>query len=327
VSESQLEEALQISPAMASVLPNASSPSKVPHPDEFNPYWAYVGGAFFFFTVVNYLARYCTPRSALWSYQQSWKWRNIATSLVHSAITATWAPLCFYRHPDMSSDLAYAFNHSTHMLVSFSIGYFIYDFFDMYLYNQKQGQKNTYELLLHHACAITCFGISSHKRTLLPFASLALVVEINSIFLHSRQLFIIAGMARQTKAYKNVALLNVATFVPFRIVLLCWMARWLTLNKDTLPILFSTVGAIGVTIILVMNAILLYRIIARDYFCSSADFVKGNGANGGVAKGDPGGEGVDHPVSKDVNRIMKNFFEPDEAGPVGSKNRVSKKDD
>ena len=96
----------------------------------------------------------------------AWKWRNIATSLVHSAITAVWSPLGFYLHPEMCADVAFAFNHSTHMLISFSVGYFIYDFLDMYLYNQKNSQKNTYELLIHHACAIACFGVSSHTRTL-----------------------------------------------------------------------------------------------------------------------------------------------------------------
>ena len=179
--------------------------------------------------------------------------------------------------------MAYAFNHSTHVLISFSVGYFIYDFLDMYLYNQKNSQKNTYELLLHHCCAIACFGVSSHTRTLLPFASLALVVEINSVFLHIRQLFILLGKPRHATAYRNVALLNVGTFVVFRIVLLGWMARWLTVNKDNLPMLFLSMGISGVTLILAMNAVLFYRILNRDFFfaegpTSANELKKTNGA-------------------------------------------------
>ena len=229
----------------ASVMPNASSASSMPHADEFNPYFAYVGGGIFFFTVVNYLTRYTMPASSAGSFQgsfilfiftrnkhtcifmslsfvkelihhgfesrvqikfhpqASWKWRNIATSLVHSTITAVWSPLGFYLHPEMLADVAFAFNRSTHVLVSFSVGYFIYDFLDMYLYNQRNSQKNTYELLIHHVCAIACFGVSSHTRALLPFASLALVVEINSVFLHVRQLFIMAGKPRHATAYRD----------------------------------------------------------------------------------------------------------------------------
>ena len=144
--------------------------------------------------------------------QAAWKWRNIATSLVHSAITAVWSPLGFYLHPEMCGDVAFAFNRSTHVLVSFSVGYFIYDFLDMYLYNQRNGQKNTYELLIHHACAIACFGVSSHTRALLPFASLALVVEINSVFLHVRQLFIMAGKPRHANAYREESRFNGPNF-------------------------------------------------------------------------------------------------------------------
>ena len=217
----------------------------------------------------------CPPKAA-------WKWRNIATSLVHSAITAVWSPLGFYLHPEMCADVAFAFNHSTHMLISFSVGYFIYDFLDMYLYNQKNSQKNTYELLIHHVCAIACFGVSSHTRVLLPFASLALVVEINSVFLHIRQLFIMVGKPRHATSYRNVALLNVGTFVLFRIVLLGWMARWLTVNKDALPLLLLSMAGTGVAVILSMNAVLFYRILNRDFFWkpvpSINDMKNANGA-------------------------------------------------
>ena len=54
-----------------SVMPNASSASKVPHTDEFNPYFAYVGGGIFFFTVVNYLTRYTMPASSAGSFQEN----------------------------------------------------------------------------------------------------------------------------------------------------------------------------------------------------------------------------------------------------------------
>ena len=65
---------------------------------------------------------------------------------------------------------------------------------------------------------------------------------------------------------RNVALLNVGTFVLFRIVLLGWMARWLTVNKDTLPLLLLSMAGTGVAVILSMNAVLFYRILNRDFF-------------------------------------------------------------
>lgn len=132
---------------------------------EFNPYMGYVFGGFAFMTFVNYLTRFTIPEAVIQnplnSHRAKWKWKNIATSLVHSTITGIWAPAVFYVDPAQCYDMIYAFNHLTHALVGFSMGYFCYDFFDMYLYNKK---KSTYELLLHHVCVITCFGIAAYTR-------------------------------------------------------------------------------------------------------------------------------------------------------------------
>ncbi len=68
------------------------------------------------------------------------------------------------------------------------MGYFLYDFMDMALYNPK---RSTYELLFHHALVVSCFGISASNKVFLPYACLSLMIEINSIFLHLRQLFVI----------------------------------------------------------------------------------------------------------------------------------------
>lgn len=172
----------------------------VPPEKEFNPYWGYIAGGFFFFTVVHYLTGFAVPAAAGSTRKAQWKWRNVATSLVHSTITGLWAVVAFYQDPSMCDDMIYAFTHSAHMLISFSIGYFIYDFFDMWLYHPK---RSTYELLVHHACVISCFAIAASTRLYLPYASLALVVEINSVFLHIRQLFIIQGYpAKSSMTYR-----------------------------------------------------------------------------------------------------------------------------
>ena len=52
---------------------------------------------FFTFTTVNYLTKYLVPLQASQSVQQKWKWRNVATSFLHSLITGIWAPICFYQ--------------------------------------------------------------------------------------------------------------------------------------------------------------------------------------------------------------------------------------
>ena len=109
------------------------------------------------FTLVNWLTGSVVPSSACQTEQQKWKWRNVATSLVHSTVITVWTPVAFYQAPEMRDDLIKTFTSSSHTLVCFSIGYFLFDAIDMVLYHRK---KSTYELLLHHLLVILCFGLA-----------------------------------------------------------------------------------------------------------------------------------------------------------------------
>ncbi len=62
---------------------------------------------------------------------------------------------------------------------------------------------------------------------------------------------------------------------------------------------------------MVMNAILFYRILNSDFFAKSGSSSSGEGEH--FVLKDGGG----HPVSKDVNRIMKSFFEGEEVNEGG----------
>ena len=64
----------------------------------------------------------------------SWKWRNTLTSFLHSLTSGIWAPLVFYLDPTLADDMIKGYTGSAHTLVCFSIGYFVYDFLDMFLY-------------------------------------------------------------------------------------------------------------------------------------------------------------------------------------------------
>ena len=52
---------------------------------------------FITFSLVNYLTKFIVPVIACQTPQQRWKWRNVATSFIHSFITGVWAPICFYQ--------------------------------------------------------------------------------------------------------------------------------------------------------------------------------------------------------------------------------------
>ncbi|KAG9265197.1 TLC domain-containing protein 2 [Astyanax mexicanus] len=223
------------------------------------------GASVGFFRAANYgFSKLPVPETAQ---RNTWKWRNICTSFIHSLITGVWAVLCFYMHPQMAEDLIETHSVFSHALVSVSIGYFIYDFLDMVL-NQKIYQS--WELLFHHVVVITCFGLSVLTCRYIGFAVVALLVEINSIFLHLRQMLRMANVSKST-FYRVNSMINLGTYVVFRINTLAWMTRWLVLNRDLIPLLSYTVGSVGLAIMTVMNIVLFYRLLRTDFLKSSRE--------------------------------------------------------
>ena len=79
--------------------------------------------------------------------------------------------------------------------------------------------------MIHHFCVTFCYGLAVTSQTYIAYGALSLMVEINSVFLHARQLFILTHEPKTSSRYKANALLNIGTFVAFRILLLGWMTR------------------------------------------------------------------------------------------------------
>ncbi|KAA0203166.1 hypothetical protein HAZT_HAZT004826 [Hyalella azteca] len=108
--------------------------------------------------------------------------------------------------------------------------------------------------------------LNGERSVAFRYAIVALLVEVNSIFLHYRQLLVVEGMSRCSSQYRLTALFNVATFLVFRIAVLGWMTRWLVLHSDMVPLAVYTLGSIAMAIIVLMNIILFFRILIVDFF-------------------------------------------------------------
>uniref|UniRef100_A0A8C2TJI8 TLC domain containing 2 n=1 Tax=Coturnix japonica TaxID=93934 RepID=A0A8C2TJI8_COTJA len=202
-----------------------------------------VAGSFAAFRLLNHgVERLMPPPPS--ARRNRWKWRNIWTSLAHSVLSGGGAGI------EMGTPSC-----PPHGLLIASLfpGYFLEDFMDM-LCNQKLRQS--WELLFHHSYV--------------GFALVALLVEINSIFLHLRQILLMADLVRTT-CYRLNSIINLGTYVVFRIATLAWMTRWLFLNRQQVPLATYTVGTVGMAIMTPMNIILFYRLLRSDFFKSSRD--------------------------------------------------------
>lgn len=124
--------------------------------------------------------------------------------------------------------------------------------------------------ILSPSQVIVCFGIAVLLHQYIGFALVALLVEINSIFLHLRQILLMANLVHTT-CYRLNSIVNLGTYVVFRIATLAWMAHWLFLNRGNVPPATYAVGTVGMAIMTPMNIILLYRLLRSDFFKSSQD--------------------------------------------------------
>ncbi|KAL4223232.1 TLC domain-containing protein 2 [Mactra antiquata] len=211
------------------------------------------------FFICGYIADRLRPKVAD---KQTWRWKNISVSLVHATVSGLWSVYCFVEKPVMAEDLIKTHTLSGHTLISMSVGYFVYDTIDMMIY---QRTRQSFELLLHHIVIILCFGLAVCTKLYIGYAVLALIVELNSIFLHLRQLLQCCGIPKTNSLYRLNSLVNLGTFLGFRILTLCWMTRWIVINKDLVPLAFYTLGSVGLAVMTVMNIILFYRLLNSDF--------------------------------------------------------------
>ncbi|XP_056451032.1 TLC domain-containing protein 2-like [Gadus chalcogrammus] len=232
-----------------------------------------VGGSVCSFKLVHTLlgGLQAPPREG----HRAWRQRNIGTSLAHSSLSGAWAALCFWCHPQMAEDLISTHTRFSFSLVTLSTGYFIYDALDLLL---NQSFKRSWEVLLHHAVVVSCFSLAISSRLYVGFAVLSLLVEINTVFLHIRQLMLLSGWRnrpaggsapttdppRPTPAFRLTSLLNLATFLVFRLCTLGWMTRWLAAQAGQIPQFAHTLGTVGLGGITVMNVVLLYRLLRAE---------------------------------------------------------------
>ena len=122
-------------------------------------------------------------------------------------------------------------------------------------------------LLLLFIClfqVVTCFSLAAFSRYYLGYAMVSLLVEVNSAFLHWRQLLLLQGTPKTNSLYRKVSVANLATFVMFRIVTFGWLTRWQVLNGHTIPTPVYVLGCVSLAAITVMNIILFYRLLRSD---------------------------------------------------------------
>uniref|UniRef100_A0A3P8TEM1 TLC domain-containing protein n=1 Tax=Amphiprion percula TaxID=161767 RepID=A0A3P8TEM1_AMPPE len=209
-----------------------------------------IGGSACSFKLLNTAVGFLpTPEP---SRTKAWKWRNISTSLAHSSLTGAGAVLCFYLQPHMAGDLISSCSLLSHSLV------FCFCLFVLTLLFKLFSQ------------VISCFSLAAASRLYVGFALVSLLVEINSVFLHTRQSGPEILSPRPSLAFSIISWLNLGTFLVFRGFTLGWMSRWLACHSEHMPRYVLMMGTAGLTLISIMNAVLFYKLLRADILTNTS---------------------------------------------------------
>uniref|UniRef100_A0AC34QSE6 TLC domain-containing protein n=1 Tax=Panagrolaimus sp. JU765 TaxID=591449 RepID=A0AC34QSE6_9BILA len=194
---------------------------------------------------------------------KQYRLRNLTVSLIHSIITGGAALIFANVHPfAMFVEPMHWYQPWSRHVVLFSMAYFVHDSYDMLKYETS---RFTYELLSHHLSVFFFFTTTICSRKFIPFAYVALLLEVNGICLHIRTLMQISGNSvKRPKLYKLVMYTNIVTFLVFRFGVQAWQVQWVYHRRFEMHYIFLGIGFIGSAFFLIINAFLFFRILAAD---------------------------------------------------------------
>lgn len=111
---------------------------------------------------------------------------------------------------------------------------------------------------------ILCFGYNVVFRIYIPYNIVALMVEVNSIFLHGRKLMQLQKWSFNHWQYKLVVGFNLLTFVLYRMYAVLHIAIDLPIRWNALTVTYQVFMTATMIVLSIINCILLWRIFKND---------------------------------------------------------------
>jgi len=129
-------------------------------------------------------------------------------------------------------------------------------------------QYSLVESLIRHVnCHVQVAGIFFYNVVqcrCIAYNVIALLAEVNSIFLHARKLLQMSGSEFSGWLYRANSAANLVSFVPCRFGGLAWIVYGMTQWNDRVSQIYLYLLAAAIFVLWVTNAILFWRLICSD---------------------------------------------------------------
>ena len=235
-----------------------------------SPIWMimYIFSSLCFFIKLNRLIK--SNDSCKNTIKNNWLKENIFLSFIHAIICSMLIIIGILRAPEMLEDPLSHSNHFNYALIAFSLGYFLYDFFDC----MQNSISSLPAILAHHVIVITFLTYVLYYTRIIGYAVYGLSIEINSVFLHARRLVrwyspIISSNDYHNRIKTFIEIGNYITFILFRFGIVIIGLRALYIERHRLhPIVHLFLVMISLAIGL-LNFVLFYRLSKKYFFNKS----------------------------------------------------------
>uniref|UniRef100_A0A0N5ALS7 TLC domain-containing protein n=1 Tax=Syphacia muris TaxID=451379 RepID=A0A0N5ALS7_9BILA len=194
---------------------------------------------------------------------KKWRTSNEAVSLIHSVLSGLWALYACLAYPQLveKDTMVSYWTPFAYHLILLSGGYTIHDLIDLLI---NEHSLRILELFFHHVIVLVAFGTTLFTGLFLGVVVLGLLMELNSIFLHSRSLMNLYGVDKTSTQFRIVALLNIVTFMVFRMAVSAFLLYWQVSTVWRINISYAVITFIVIASLTITNTVLCYRVLAAD---------------------------------------------------------------
>ena len=227
-----------------------------------NPWCKHTLTSCVLFGVARYLIDFTTPKSMTLPNLRV-KWTKNLTSLFHSVIAATWSMWLFFSYL-VYSDMVNGFLRSAHTLLCITMGYFLSDTAFM-IWRVLELKRTDCLLFIHHVGCIALIAHSVRSQKYVPLMIFNLMVEINSVLLHSRVMLKLCQVHPSNIWSQWIEWANLVTMflirIPFNISAVVWVQMYANVIPSVDLATFHVVGLV----MLLLNLCYCYLVVVKKY--------------------------------------------------------------
>ncbi len=231
------------------------------------PIWAfiYMSLSFIFFLITDRITKSMSKINDRTVQKDNWLKQNTLLSFIHSLLCSILLIIAALRAPEMFDDPLSHSNFFNYALISFSVGYFLWDFFDCL----RNSTVSILPILMHHIVVITFLVHTLFRTRNIGYALYALSLEANSVFLHARRLLrwytpLSSSIDFQNSLKLFVDIGNYITFIIFRFGVVIVALRVLYMQPDRIEPAIHLFTVLSVCTIGILNIVLFYRLLKNQ---------------------------------------------------------------